>query len=154
MLNTKEEIANEVIKLSKLNIFDRTRKRKYVENRALLSYILYKYKNMRVTDIARFFRENNTLINHDTIIYYNKNFESYAKFNYKLSERLDTIIMKIDKTDYTLRRNFVKNKVDVLSDQGVDSVLSLVKNIHNKELKQKIKRYEEQIQELVEKGIA
>jgi len=61
--------------------------------------------------------------------------------------------MKIDKTDYTLRRNFVKNKVDVLSDQGVDSVLNLVKNIHNKELKQKIKRYEEQIQELVEKGI-
>ena len=43
MLNTKEQIANEIIILSKINIFDNTRK-KYVEARALLCYILRKHK--------------------------------------------------------------------------------------------------------------
>ena len=42
MLNTKEQIANQVIKLSKTNLFDNKRTRNNVEARALLSYILFK----------------------------------------------------------------------------------------------------------------
>lgn len=154
MLNSKEQIANEIIILSKVNIFDNTRKRVYVEARALLSYILRKHKKMTYREIVQFFYENNKSINHATIIHYIKNFESYIKFNRKLNQMLNTIIMNMDETDYRSRRDFIKLKADVLNKSSVDSVLELINKLHKKEIKQKLQRYEEQIQELVEKGIS
>lgn len=154
MLNTKEQIANEIIILSKINIFDNTRKREYVEARALLCYILRKHKNMTYREITEFFYENNKSINHASIIHYIKNFESYIKFNSKLNQMLNVVVMKMDNTDYKSRRDFIKLKADVLNKASVDSVLELIHKLHNKEIKQKVKRYEEQIQELVKKGIS
>ena len=58
------------------------------------------------------------------------------------------------KTDYRSRRDFIKLKADVLNKSSIDSVLELIHKLHNKEIKQKVKGYEEQIQELVEKGIS
>lgn len=154
MLNSKEQIANEIIILSKVNIFDNTRKRAYVESRALLSYILRKYKKMKYREIVRFFNENNKSINHATIIHYIKNFESYIKFNRKLNQMMNTIVMNMDETDYRSRRDFIKLKADILNKSSVDSILQLIHKLHNKEIKEKLQRYEEQIQELVEKGIS
>lgn len=154
MLNSKEQIANEIIMLSKINIFDNTRKREYVEARALLCYILRKYKKMKYKAIVDFFYENNKSINHASIIHYIKSFESYIKFNDKLNQMLNTIVMNIDETDYKSRRDFIKFKADVLNKSSIDSVLNLINKLHNKETKEKVKRYEEQIQELVEKGIS
>jgi hypothetical protein len=154
MLNSKEQIANEIIMLSKVNIFDNTRRRAYVEARALLSYILRKYKKMKYREIVQFFRENNKSINHATIIHYIKNFESYIKFNRKLNQMMNTIVMNMDEKDYRSRRDFIKLKADILNKSSVDSVLELIHKLHNKEIKQKLQRYEEQIQELVEKGIS
>jgi hypothetical protein len=154
MLNSKEQIANEIIMLSKVNIFDNTRRRAYVEARALLSYILRKYKKMKYREIVQFFRENNKSINHATIIHYIKNFESYIKFNRKLNQMMNTIVMNMDEKDYRSRRDFIKLKADILNKSSVDSVLELIHKLHNKEIKQKVKGYEEQIQELVEKGIS
>lgn len=154
MLNSKEQIANEIIILSKVNIFDNTRKRAYVEARALLSYILRKYKKMKYMEIVRFFHKNNKSINHATIIHYIKNFESYIKFNRKLNQMMNTIIMNMDEKDYRSRRDFIKLKADILNKSSVDSVLELIHKLHNKEIKEKLQRYEEQIQELVEKGIS
>lgn len=154
MLNTKEQIVNEIIMLSKINIFDNTRKREYVEARALLCYILRKHKKMTYREITEFFYENNKSINHASIIHYIKNFESYIKFNSKLNQMLNVVVMKMDNTDYKSRRDFIKLKADVLNKASVDSVLELIHKLHNKEIKQKVKRYEEQIQELVKKGIS
>jgi len=154
MLNSKEQIANEIIMLSKVNVFDNTRKREYVEARALLCYILRKHKKMTYREITEFFCENNKSINHTTIIHYIKNFESYIKFNRKLNQMMNTIIMNMNETDYRSRRDFIKLKADVLNKSSIDSVLELIHKLHNKEIKQKVKGYEEQIQELVEKGIS
>ena len=154
MLNSKEQIANEIIMLSKLNIFDNTRKREYVEARALLCYILRKHKKMTYREITEFFCENNKPINHATIIHYIKNFESYIKFNRKLNQMMNTVVMNMNETDYRSRRDFIKLKADVLNKSSIDSVLELIHKLHNKEIKQKLQRYEEQIQELVEKGIS
>lgn len=154
MLNSKEQIANEIIILSKVNIFDNTRKREYVEARALLCYILRKHKKMTYREITEFFCENNKSINHATIIHYIKNFESYIKFNRKLNQMMNIIVMNMNETDYRSRRDFIKLKADVLNKSSIDSVLELIHKLHNKEIKQKVKGYEEQIQELVEKGIS
>ena len=154
MLNSKEQIANEIIMLSKVNIFDNTRRRAYVEARALLCYILRKHKKMTYREITEFFCENNKSINHATIIHYIKNFESYIKFNRKLNQMMNTIVMNMDEKDYRSRRDFIKLKADVLNKSSIDSVLELIHKLHNKEIKQKVKGYEEQIQELVEKGIS
>ena len=59
--------------------------------------------------------------------------------------------MKMDNTDYKSRRDFIKLKADVLNKASVDSVLDLIHKLHNKEIKQKVKRYEEQVQEFVKK---
>ena len=153
LLNTKEQIANEIIKLSKLNVFDNTRKRKYVEARALLCYILRVHKQMTYRSIVEFFTENNKPINHATIIHYINNFESYIKFNHKLNQMLNAVIMKMDKRNYRSRREFIKLKADVLSKSSIDTVLDLITKLHNKELTSKIERYEKQVQEFAQKGI-
>jgi hypothetical protein len=153
LLNTKEQIANEIIKLSKLNVFDNTRKREYVEARALLCYILRAHKQMTYRSIVEFFVENNKPINHATIIHYINNFESYIKFNHKLNQMLNAVIMKMDKRNYKSRREFIKLKADVLSKSSIDTVLDLITKLHNKELTSKIERYEKQVQEFAQKGI-
>lgn len=153
LLNTKEQIANEIIKLSKLNVFDNTRKREYVEARALLCYILRVHKQMTYRSIVEFFTEKNKPINHATIIHYINNFESYIKFNHKLNQMLNAVIMKMDKRNYKSRREFIKLKADVLSKSSIDTVLDLITKLHNKELTSKIERYEKQVQEFAQKGI-
>ena len=50
------EIANKIIELSGINIFENTRKREYVEMRALLCYLLREKLAMRWTNISLFFR--------------------------------------------------------------------------------------------------
>ena len=109
---------------------------------------------MTYREITEFFYENNKSINHASIIHYIKNFESYIKFNSKLNQMLNVVVMKMDNTAYQSRRDFIKLKADVLNKASVDSVLELIHKLHNKEIKQKVKRYEEQIQELVKKGIS
>ena len=60
MMNLKPiEIANKLIEESKINIFENTRKRNYIELRSLLCFLLRKKLNMRWIRIAKFFNDNN-----------------------------------------------------------------------------------------------
>ena len=95
----QNEVAEKIIQLSGINVFQRSRKREIVEMRSLLFYILKNKLNMGLTEIATYFRESGTSINHATVIWSLKNYDIYKKTNKKLQEIEEMIIKYKDLVD-------------------------------------------------------
>ena len=83
---TPEVIAKALIKLSGLDIFKNTRQRKYVEMRALLSYMLCEDLNMGWSRISQFYQDNGKPMNHATVIHAVKNYPVYRQHNKQLQK--------------------------------------------------------------------
>mgnify|MGYP003147807801 CR=1 FL=1 len=87
MIETNPEvIAKAVIKLSGLNVFKNSRQRKYVEMRALLSYMLREDLYMGWSRISQFYQDNGKSMNHATVIHAVKNYPVYRKHNKQLQK--------------------------------------------------------------------
>jgi len=104
---TPEEIGNKVLELSGVNIFKNTRKRNYVEHRALLCYLLREKLLMRWTYISKFFESQGKTMTHATAIYLVKNYHIFKKSNKSLDEIENIFVFKsqlnydeIDKIHY------------------------------------------------------
>ena len=69
-----------------VDIFQNTRKREYVELRALACYIFRKKMNMRWTSIANFFTSMGKKTDHASVIHLVKMYPIYKKTNEDLSE--------------------------------------------------------------------
>ncbi len=112
------EISNKINKISKINIFENTRRRNHDEMRSLLSYLLREKLNMRWTNIANFFADNNKTMTHATCIHAFKNYTLYKKHNNKLKEieKLFTFKSKltIDEID---RVHYLENKCKLLENK-------------------------------------
>ena len=110
----QNEVAEKIIQLSGINVFQRSRKREIVEMRSLLFYILKNKLNMGLTEIARYFRESGTSINHATVIWSLKNYDIYKKTNKKLQEIEQMIVLK------TSMNIFTEDKLDYYKiEQGI-----------------------------------
>ena len=109
-----------------LDIFRNTRKREYVEARALFTYMLKTYLGYRLTDIQMIYSKHGYEIHHATLIHAIRNFEPvYVPFNTPLKELYDKAINLFDtKTDFKIR--YIKNKVDYIPDEKLDEVKYLV----------------------------
>jgi len=90
----QNEIAEKVIELSGINIFERSRKREIVEMRSLFFYILKNKLDMGLTEMSRYFEDSASSINHATIIWSLKNYELYKSTNKKIQEIEEMIILK------------------------------------------------------------
>ena len=87
MIETNPEvIAKAVIKLSGLNVFKNSRQRKYVEMRALLSYMLREDLNMGWSRISQFYQDNGKTMSHASVIHAVKNYPVYRKHNKQLQK--------------------------------------------------------------------
>jgi len=87
MIETKPEvIAKAVIKLSGLDIFKNSRQRRYVEMRALLSYMLCKDLNMGWSRISQFYQDNGKTMSHASVIHAVKNYSVYRQHNKQLQK--------------------------------------------------------------------
>jgi len=87
MIETNPEvIAKAVIKLSGLDIFKNSRQRRYVEMRALLSYMLCKDLNMGWSRISQFYQDNGKTMSHASVIHAVKNYPVYRKHNKQLQK--------------------------------------------------------------------
>ena len=87
MIETNPEvIAKAVIKLSGLDIFKNSRQRRYVEMRALLSYMLCKDLNMGWSRISQFYQDNGKTMSHASVIHAVKNYSVYSKHNKQLQK--------------------------------------------------------------------
>jgi len=90
----QNEIAEKVIELSGINIFERSRKREVVEMRSLFFYILKNKLDMGLTEMSRYFEDSASSINHATIIWSLKNYELYKSTNKRIQEIEEMIILK------------------------------------------------------------
>jgi len=87
MIKTNPEvIAKAVIKLSGLDIFKNSRQRKYVEMRALLSYMLREDLYMGWSGISQFYQDNGKTMSHASVIHAVKNYPVYRKHNKQLQK--------------------------------------------------------------------
>ena len=62
-------IANLVISLTQINIFENRRTQKHVDARALFDYIMRTYKNKKLTSIANFYKSKGKTSDHSIVLY-------------------------------------------------------------------------------------
>ena len=80
------KISERIIEMTGIDMFKNTRKREYVELRALACYIFRKKMNMRWTSIANFFTSMGKKTDHASVIHLVKMYPIYKKSNEELSE--------------------------------------------------------------------
>tara|TARA_R110000822_G_scaffold115344_1_gene247125 strand:- start:3110 stop:3604 length:495 start_codon:yes stop_codon:yes gene_type:complete len=116
------EIGQKIIDLSGIDIYKNTRKRNYVEMRALLCYLLREKLNMRWMYIANFFESNGKTMTHATAMHLVKQFDMYKKHNKQIEEFENMFIFKsnlnyddIDKIHYLENKyNNLEKKHNIL----------------------------------------
>jgi hypothetical protein len=114
----QNEIAEKVIQLSGINIFQRSRKREIVEMRSLLFYILKNKLSMGWTEIARYFKDSGTQINHATVMHSLKNYEIYKLTNKKIQEIEEMIVLKTSMNMEGINReNYLELKCKELEEE-------------------------------------
>jgi hypothetical protein len=123
----QNEIAEKVIELSGINIFEKTRKREVVEIRSLFFFILKDKLNMSWTQIANYFKDSGTYINHATVIHSYNNYEMYKNSNNKMQEIEEMISLKtsmdlkgINKEEYlTLKCKDLEQELDKIKNDSI-----------------------------------
>ena len=138
---TPKQIADELIKLSKIDIFKITRQREYVEVRSLFNYILYNYKKMGYTKIKEFYQSNDWYINHATIIYSVESYQQHKLYNPDLVIWLEHIVDNINKMDNFTKREYIRTKVKSLENKDIDELTMIISNMHDREIELKEKKY-------------
>ena len=83
---TPQKVAKAVIDLTGLDIFNNTKKREYVELRALVCYMLREDLNFGFQKIADYFKSNGKKMDHSSVIYLVKNYPIYKQHNKKLQK--------------------------------------------------------------------
>jgi hypothetical protein len=137
---TPKQIADELIKLSKIDIFKITRQREYVEVRSLFNYILYNYKKMGYTKIKEFYQSNDWYINHATIIYSIESYQQHKLYNPDLVIWLEHIVDNINKMDNFTKREFIRGKINSLSNTDIDELTMVISN-----MPEKTRKHEQQV---------
>tara|TARA_R100001163_G_scaffold8902_2_gene8651 strand:+ start:6184 stop:6597 length:414 start_codon:yes stop_codon:yes gene_type:complete len=127
-------IAKRINKMTKVDVFDNTRKSKVVEARSLLVFILYKYEKMKLQNIASFLEENGKSSDHSSVLHALRMFEIYLKGNKRLGQRLTMLTKNIRDVDNIAKKEFIKLKVNYLSDKSIDKMVALVDTMEQKEL--------------------
>lgn len=133
------KIADKVIELSGLNIFENTRKQEYVDARALVVFLLYHTKNFKLCEIERYFKSKGKKYDHCTALYAKDNFNNYRKFNKKLDTWLTALTNK--NSDIIERQNIIIENIKVLKEPFLSEVSMIVKDNYEKQ----IKEYEKQV---------
>ena len=132
-----KEIGEKVKELSAINIYRNTRKREYVEYRALVCYLLREKLNMRWTYIANFFNSQGKKMDHASAMHLVKMYPIYKKDNRNLEEIENIFIFKseleydeIDKMHYLENKlNNCQEKHLKLQEQLKNPLIKLMYNI-------------------------
>jgi len=85
-----KKIGDSVKEVSGLNIFDNTRRRDYVEMRALVCYVLRKKLRIGLTNIALYFQSEGKTMHHATVIHLVKMYPMYKRYNSRLASIEDS----------------------------------------------------------------
>ena len=134
---TPTEIANKIKEISGLDIFKNTRKKEYIELRALLGHLLRNKLNMRWRYIAQFYIDNGKKYDHSLAIHSCRTYKELAKHNPKLKEMENMFTFKsnlnydqIDKCYYLENKvNNLNNKINKLKQKLNSPIYKLLKDL-------------------------
>ena len=131
MINLKPlQIANKIIELSGVNVFENSRQRKYIEVRSLLTYMLRNKLNMRWTNIALFYTKNGKPTTHATTIHSCLDYEMHKTHNKKLQEIENMFMFKSDlEYDEIDRIHYLENKCNNLEKKLQKPVIKLLNSL-------------------------
>ena len=103
-----KKIGDSVKEASGLDIFDNTRRRDYVEMRALVCYVLRKKMRIGLTNIALYFQSEGKTMHHATVIHLVKMYPVYKKYNSSLSNIEDSF-EELNNLEFN-QDSFIKNQ--------------------------------------------
>jgi len=127
------KIAKHLINISGVNVFENSRKRKYVEVRSLLTFILRTHFEMKFYEIRDFYKLNGKSYDHATAIYSYKAFEINRRYNPLLDKYIDLLLIKI-KDKAKLRKALVNHIIEHIQEQDLKKILKIVDKLDLKEL--------------------
>jgi len=112
-----------------IDIFRNTRRRDYVEARALLIYMLRNYFGLRLSEITRVFKTNGYPIHHATVIHALKNFkDTYLPHNPYLQTLFDTASKTVNnKAEFKIR--LIQGRIQDIPEEKLDEVQKLVEEL-------------------------
>jgi len=122
LINTINEEAG-------IDIFRNTRRRDYVEARALLAYLLREYFGMRLSEIQRLFNRNGYPVHHATLIHAIKNFkDTYLPYNPFLQGVYDKASETLNnKAEFKIR--LIQGRIQDIPEEKLDEVQKLVEEL-------------------------
>jgi len=127
-------IAQQVNKLSGLDVFENTRQREHVEARSLVCFVLRKYLGIGLSRIANFFKENGKNMHHATALHLIRNYDIYKLYNKNIDRWLDIIINDIDDVGNENKRILIKHRIKYLTNKDIDDLALYTEHMYNKVL--------------------
>ena len=134
-------VADKVTEITGLNVFRNTRKREYIEARALLNFILKNIKGMTLYAIRDFYIENNKAYDHATVLHSISNFDMYRKYNKKLDKQLNLFSELYD--DIDAKREVIINNLIWLSRENLNELYRITNGMYQQEFVNEIEVEEE-----------
>lgn len=139
-MNT-EELVQKIIDRVGFDIFKLTRKREYIEARALLIHYLYTHYRMNHSQIADFITKKGYKMHRTSIIHNLNNYEMYMKFSPMMRNWDRDIDVTRDK-ELDGRIEFIKNKITSLEREDIYKVNEIVRDLWEKAVINKEVTYE------------
>ena len=128
------KIANRIKKITKLDVFENTRKIEIVEVRSLLAFILYKYEKMKLQEIAEFFQSQGKTSSHSSVLHAVNTFETNVQYNRKIGDWLTYLTKSSKDLNYDSKREFVKFKANHLNNEDINKIVKIIDEIEQKEI--------------------
>ena len=117
-------ITEKIIDRSGLDIFKNTRKREYVEARALLIHILTYEFRMGRTAIAEYVTRKGYNLNHTSIVHSLRMFDAYMRFSPAMRNWYRDLDLDGDREAYNMQKEITQMLPHILRDD--------LKDLHNK----------------------
>lgn len=142
-------ITEKIIDRSGLDIFKNTRKREYVEARALLIHILTFEFRMGRTAIAEYVTRKGYPLNHTSIVHSLRMYDTYMRFSPSMRNWHRDLDLDGDREAYNMQKEITQMLPHILRDDLKDLYKQVNEMYHQAELHNAEVIYEEVKAELV-----
>tara|TARA_B100001113_G_C20830963_1_gene501056 strand:- start:160 stop:600 length:441 start_codon:yes stop_codon:yes gene_type:complete len=127
------KIAKNIIDISGIDVFKNTRKRKYIEMRSLLTFMLRHHCNMTFHEIKDFYISKGKNYNHATAIHSLNAFEMHRRYNPKIDKYFDIALLRI-RNKSKLRRALINHIIDYTKSKDLKKLLRIVDTLPLKDI--------------------
>ena len=125
------KIAKHIIDISGIDVFNNTRKRKYIEIRSLLTFMLRHHCGMKFKEIKGIYEKHGKSYAHATAIYSLKSYETHRRYNPLLDKYFDLTLLKL-KDKSRLQKALINHIIDNTLEKDLKKVLKLVDTLPQK----------------------